>query len=101
VGLEASERFPVHLLGESEQRLAGRLLVRSLPELQDIDPVPLRRTVSSCVARVREAAKRAEWQAVQRELRRARDGGRSSEAEALAARLHGLATEVQRLRQAW
>jgi len=100
-GLQASERFPVHLLGESEQRLAGRLLVRSLPELQDIDPVPLRRTVASCVARVRESAKRAEWQAVQRELRSARDGGRTAEAEALAARLHGLATEVQRLRQAW
>lgn len=100
-GLQASERFPVHLLSESEQRLAGRLLVRSLPELQDIDPVPLRRTVASCVARVREAAKRAEWTAVHRELIEARDGGRTAEQEALVARLHGIATEVQQLRQAW
>ncbi len=99
LGLEPSLPFPVHVLGESEQRLAGRLLVRSLPELQDIDPVPLRQSVASCVARVRKAAKLAEAQVVQRELRRARDGGQTAEAEALALRLHGLATEVQRLRQ--
>ena len=100
--LEPSAPFPLHLLSESEQRLAARLLVRSLPELQEIDdPEPLRRALADCVARVREAAKRAEILAVRRELRRAHDGGRSADAEVLATRLHELATEVQRLREAW
>jgi len=100
--LEPSAPFPLHLLGVSEQRLAARLLVRSLPELQELDdPEPLRRALADCVARVREARKRAEMDTLRRELRRARDGGQAAEADALAARLHGLATEVQRLRQAW
>jgi DNA primase len=100
--LENGATFPVHVLGASEQRLAARLLVRSLPELQELDnPQPLRRALSDCVAQVRAAEKRAEMLAVQRELRRARDSGQAAEADALAARLHQLATERQRIRQAW
>jgi DNA primase len=102
--LEPSASFAshLHLLPASEQRLAARLLVRSLPELQELDdPEPLRRALADCVARVRDAEKQAEMQAVQRELRRARDAGQTAEEEALAARLHQLATERQRLRQAW
>jgi len=102
LGLEPSAAFPLHVLGASEQRLAARLLVRSLPELQDVDdPEPLRRALADCVARVREAGTRAEMDALRRELRRARDAGQTAEEEALASRLHQLATERQRLRQAW
>jgi DNA primase len=102
LSLEESAAFPLHVLSPSEQRLAARLLVRSLPELQEFDdPEPLRRALADCVARVREAGKRAEMDALRRELRRARDGGQAAEADALAARLYTLATEVQRLRQAW
>jgi hypothetical protein len=101
-GLAPSVGFPVHQLGASEQRLAARLLVRSLPELQELDdPEPLRRALADCVARVRDAEMQAEMQTVQRELRRARDAGQAAEEEALAARLHQLATERQRIRQAW
>jgi DNA primase len=102
LGLEPSAAFPVHLLGPSEQRLAAGLLVRSLPELQELDdPEPLRRALADCVARVRDAGNEAEIKAVQRELRRARDAGLTAEEEALATRLHQLATERQRLREAW
>ncbi|HEV7678638.1 MAG TPA: DNA primase [Candidatus Dormibacteraeota bacterium] len=101
LSLEPSQGFPVHVLGSSEQRLAARLLVRSLPELQDVDdPEPLRRALSDCVAQVRAAEKRAEILTIQRELRRARDAGQSAEADQLATRLHQLATERQRIRQA-
>jgi DNA primase len=100
--LEPSSQFPIHVLGPSEQRLAARLLLRSLPELQELDdPEPLRRALADCVAQVRAANKRVEMQAVQRELRRARDAGQAAEEEALAARLHQLATEWQQLRRAW
>jgi hypothetical protein len=77
-------------------------LVRSLPELQELDdPEPLRRALADCVVRVRDAEKQAEMHEIQRELRRARDAGQTAEEEVLAARLHQLATERQRLRQAW
>jgi DNA primase len=100
--LEPSASFPLHQLSPSEQRLAARLLVRSLPELQELDdPEPLRRALADCVVRVRDAEKQAEMHEIQRELRRARDAGQTAEEEALAARLHQLATERQRLRQAW
>jgi hypothetical protein len=100
--LEPSAQFPIHQLSPSEQRLAARLLVRSLPELQELDdPEPLRRALADCVVRVRDAEKQAEMHEIQRELRRARDAGQTAEEEALAARLHQLATERQRLRQAW
>ncbi|HXA29253.1 MAG TPA: DNA primase [Candidatus Angelobacter sp.] len=102
LSLESGSPFPLRRLGASEQRLAARLLVRSLPELQELDdPEPLRRTLADCVARVRDAEKQAEMQAVKRELRRARDAGLTAEEEALATRLHQLATERQQLRQAW
>jgi DNA primase len=102
LGLEPSVGFPIHVLNPSEQRLVARLLVRSLPELQDIDdPGLLWRALTDCVARLREADRRSQIQAVRVALRRARENGQTAEAEALAARLHGLATEVQRLRQAW
>jgi DNA primase len=101
LSLEPAQGFPVHVLGASEQRLAARLLVRSLPELQDVDdPEPLRRALSDCVAQVRAAEKRAEILTIQRELRRARDAGQAAEADQLATRLHQLATERQRIRQA-
>ena len=100
--LEPSAGFPIHQLTASEQRLVARLLVRSLPELQEMDnPAPLSRALTDCVARLREADRRTEIQAVRLAQRRARENGQTAEAEALAARLHGLATEVQRLRQAW
>lgn len=100
IGLDAGAGFPLHRLGESEQRLAARLLVRSLPELQDPDnPQPVRQAVADSVVELRAAAKHAEWRAVQHELRLARDAGRTAEVEALAARLNQLATERQHIRQ--
>ncbi|HZS15742.1 MAG TPA: DNA primase [Candidatus Dormibacteraeota bacterium] len=100
ISLEPGSTFPVHQLGVSEQRLAARLLVRSLPELQDPDnPLPVRQAVADCVVELRAAAKHAEWQAVHRELQLARDAGRTAEVAALAVRLNQLATERQHIRQ--
>ena len=97
---DAAASFPMHRLGASEQRLAARLLVRSLPELQDPDnPQPLRQALADSVIQLRAAAKHSEWRAVQRELRLARDAGRTADVEALATRLNQLATERQRIRQ--
>ena len=90
----------MHRLGVSEQRLAARLLVRSLPELQDPDNLqPVRQALADSVVELRAAAKHTEWRAVQRELRLARDAGRTADVETLAARLNQLATERQRIRQ--
>lgn len=99
--LPPGAQFPLHQLGASEQRLAARLLVRSLPELQELDdPEPLRRALADCVSRVREAGREAEILSIKRELRRARDAGQTAEEEALALRLYQLATERQHSRQA-
>ena len=102
LGLEPSAQFPIHQLGPSEQNLVARLLVRSLPELQELDDTePLRRALTDCVARVRDATTEAEIKVVKRDLRRAQDAGLTADAEALAARLHRLATERQRIRRPW
>jgi DNA primase len=101
LGLPPGASFPLHQLSASEQRLAARLLVRSLPELQELDdPEPLRRALADCVNRIREAGREAEILSIKRELRRARDAGQSAEEEALALRLYQLATERQQGRQA-
>jgi DNA primase len=100
LSLEPSAQFPMHRLGASEQRLAARLLLRSLPELQDPDNLlPVRQALADSVVELRAAAKHAEWRAVQHQLRLARDAGRTADVETLATRLNQLATERQRIRQ--
>ena len=95
-----SDLFPVHLLSPADQRLAGRLLVDEVPELDPDggDPAALRRAMTDCVNGVREASVNRSIEVVRHELRRARDEGREADFDALAARLTELAAEKQVLR---
>ncbi|HEX3606497.1 MAG TPA: DNA primase [Candidatus Dormibacteraeota bacterium] len=94
-------QLSLHGLAAPEQRLAARLLLRPVPELREDAPVELLgRAVADCVRRVRDAALRTALATLKRELRMARDDGRTELAQRLAARLHELASEGHRAREA-
>jgi DNA primase len=93
--------LPLHELAAPEQRLAARLLLRPVPELRDdAGTDQLAQALADCVRRVREEALRGALAALKRELQMARADGRTELAQRLAARLHELASEGYRAREA-
>lgn len=89
----------LHGLAAPEQRLAARLLLRPVAELLDeLDGARLSQALADCVRRAREAARESELASLRRDLRMARDDGRTELAEELAARIHELASEGFRAR---
>ncbi|HEX6491893.1 MAG TPA: DNA primase [Candidatus Dormibacteraeota bacterium] len=96
----AGTGLSLHGLAAPEQRLAARLLLRPLPELRDDAGVGiLGRALADCVRRVRDASLRGALATLKRQLQKARDDGRTDEAQRLAARLHELASEGFRARE--
>jgi DNA primase len=90
----------LHGLAAPEQRLAARLLLRPVPELrEEAGGELLSRALADCVRRVRDAELRSALATLRRELRMARDDGRTELAERLAARLVELAGEGFRARE--
>jgi DNA primase len=96
----AGEGLSLHGLAAPEQRVAARLLLRSVPEMRDdADAGALARVLTDCVRRVRTEARLGALATLKRQMQMARDEGRTEVAEELAARLHELATEGFRSRE--
>jgi DNA primase len=101
LALAPGAALPLHELAAPEQRLAARLLLRPVAELRDdAGADQLTQALADCVRRVREAALRGALTALRRELQMARADGRTELAQGLAARLHELASEGYRAREA-
>jgi DNA primase len=97
----AGETLSLHRLEGPERGLAAWLRVRPAPELRDdASPDDLARALADCVRRVREAARGSEVATLMRRMQIAQDDGRKDEAEALAARIHELASQRYRAREA-
>ncbi len=101
LALPPDAALSLHELAGPEQRLAARLLLRPVPELRDgAGGEPLAQAIADCVRRVREATLRSALATLKRELQMARADGRTELAQRLAARLHELASEGYRAREA-
>ncbi|MDB5066579.1 MAG: putative primase [Chloroflexi bacterium] len=95
------ETLSLHRLEGPDRGLAAWLRVRPAPELRDdASPDDLARALADCVRRVREAALGSEVATLVRRMQIAQDDGRREEAEALAARIHELASQGYRAREA-
>ncbi len=101
LALPPDAALSLHELAGPEQRLAARLLLRPVPELRDGAATDrLAQALGDCVRRVREAALRSALATLKRELQMARADGRTEVAQRLASRLHELASEGYRAREA-
>jgi DNA primase len=101
LALPPDAALSLHELAGPEQRLAARLLLRPVPELRDgAGTEQLAQALADCVRRVREATLRSALATLKRELQMARADGRTELAQRLAARLHELASEGYRAREA-
>ena len=108
--LPPDAHFPIHTLGDGDQRLAARLLLRVIPEFSPGDDIRggvgdgdgdgdevLDKALAQSVARVLRAHRQAELAALESELRGARDEDRESDVARLVRRKHELTTEIHRL----
>ena len=88
-----------HLNGGDQRRAAG-LLVREVPELADeAEPQAIRQLMAGCVRMIHEESVRRALVSISTEMHRARDEGRSEDADALAAKLSRLAADAPHLRR--
>jgi hypothetical protein len=92
--------FSLRKLGGSDQRRAAGLLVREVPEFADsADPEALKRLLADCVRLLHEESVRRALVSISSEMHRARDEGRTYDADALAAELSRLAADAPHLRR--
>jgi DNA primase len=92
--LPAGSVLPLHALGPADRRLAARLSVRELPEMDDdADPVALERAMADCVGQVRRVARRDRARREIRELLGVPGAQDPARDENVAARLRQLLEE--------
>ena len=92
--------FTIRQLNRWDQPRAAGLLVREVPEFGDeADPEALRRLLSDCVRLMHEEPVRRALVSISSEMHRARDEGRTDDADALAAELSRLAADAPHLRR--
>ena len=88
-----------HLSGGDQRRAAG-LLVREVPEFADeAEPEAIRQLMADCVRLIHEESVRRALVSISAEMHRARDEGRTEDADALAAKLSRLAADAPHLRR--
>ncbi len=92
--------FTIRQLNRWDQPRAAGLLVREVPEFADeADPEALKRLLSDCVRFMHEETVRRALVSISSEMHRARDEGRTDDADALAAELSRLAANAPHLRR--
>jgi DNA primase len=92
--------FTIRQLNRWDQPRAAGLLVREVPEFADeADPEALKRLLSDCVRLMHEETVRRALVSISSEMHRARDEGRTDDADALAAELSRLAADAPHLRR--
>jgi hypothetical protein len=92
--------FTLRRLTGGDQRRAAGLLVRDVPEFaEEADPERLQRLMADCVRLIHEEAVRRALVSISSEMHRARDEGRTADADALAAELSRLAADAPHLRR--
>jgi DNA primase len=96
----SGEALSRHGLAPAEQRLADRLLFRSVPALrEDASEAELSELLADCVGCVREAPWLADLAAKRRQLRMAHDRGETELEERLVAEIHESRLGLQRVRR--
>jgi DNA primase len=92
--------FTLRRLTPGDQRRAAGLLVREVPEFADAaEPEAIKQLIADCLRRVQEARVVRTMATTMSEMHRARDEGRSEDADALAAELSKLAADAPHLRR--
>ena len=96
---EPSE-FTLRRLTGGDQRRAAGLLVREVPEFADAaEPQAIKQLMADCVRLIHEESVRRALVSISAEMHRARDEGRTEDADALAAKLSRLAADAPHLRR--
>jgi DNA primase len=92
--------FTLRRLTGGDQRRAAGLLVREVPEFADAaEPEAIRQLMADCVRLIHEESVRRALVSISTEMHRARDEGRTEDADALAAKLSRLAADAPHLRR--
>ena len=92
--------FTLRRLTGGDQRRAAGLLVREVPEFADTaEPQAIRQLMADCVRLIHEESVRRALVSISAEMHRARDEGRTKDADALAAKLSRLAADAPHLRR--
>jgi DNA primase len=92
--------FTLRRLSGGDQRRAAGLLVREVPEFADeAEPQAIKQLMADCVRLIHEEAVRRALVSISTEMHRARDEGRTEDADALAAELSRLAADAPHLRR--
>jgi len=92
--------FTLRRLSGGDQRRAAGLLVREVPEFADeAEPKAIKQLMADCVRLIHEESVRRALVSISTEMHRARDEGRTEDADALAAELSRLAADAPHLRR--
>src|SRR5580658_3678900 len=92
--------FTLRRLTGGDQRRAAGLLVREVPEFADeADPEAIKQLIADCVRLIHEDSVRRALVSISAEMHRARDEGRTADADALADKLSRLAADAPHLRR--
>jgi DNA primase catalytic core len=92
--------FTLRRLTGGDQRRAAGLLVREVPEFADeADPEAIKQLMADCVRLIHEDSVRRALVSISAEMHRARDEGRTADADALADKLSRLAADAPHLRR--
>ena len=92
--------FTLRRLTGGDQRRAAGLLVREVPEFADAaEPQAIKQLMADCVRLIHEESVRRALVSISAEMHRARDEGRTEDADALAAKLSRLAADAPHLRR--
>jgi DNA primase len=92
--------FTLRRLSGGDQRRAAGLLVREVPEFADeAEPTAIKQLMTDCVRLIHEESVRRALVSISTEMHRARDEGRTEDADALAAKLSRLAADAPHLRR--
>ena len=92
--------FTLRRLSGGDQRRAAGLLVREVPEFADeAEPQAIKQLMADCVRLIHEDSVRRALVSISTEMHRARDEGRTEDADALAAKLSRLAADAPHLRR--
>jgi DNA primase len=92
--------FTLRRLTGGDQRRAAGLLVREVPEFADeAEPQAIKQLMADCVRLIHEESVRRALVSISAEMHRARDEGRTEDADALADKLSRLAADAPHLRR--
>ena len=92
--------FTLRRLTGGDQRRAAGLLVREVPEFADeAEPEAIKQLIADCVRLIHEDSVRRALVSISAEMHRARDEGRTEDADALADKLSRLAADAPHLRR--